>query len=187
MDLTPNYNLKKPLGTENYDVATQNQNMDAIDAAIKAAADAAAAAETPIGAQAKADAAGGAAVIAAGLYTDQEVATLDTAKINHSLATAISDFLVASGPGEFVKKTLAEVKTILGLGTAAYTASSAYATAAEGILATNALPKGGGTMTGVLTAQVNTSYTTTQVRNIKLGTTDPAALANGEVYIKYIP
>lgn len=57
-------------------------------------------------------------------------------KITHSLATAVSDFLVSSGAGVFVKKTLAEVKTILGLGTAAYTASTAYATAAQGTLAT---------------------------------------------------
>jgi hypothetical protein len=33
--------------------------------------------------------------------------------IKHSLATAVSDFLVASGAGVFVKKTLAEVKTLL--------------------------------------------------------------------------
>lgn len=33
--------------------------------------------------------------------------------IAHSLATAINDFLVASGTGVFVKKTLAEVKVIL--------------------------------------------------------------------------
>ncbi len=33
--------------------------------------------------------------------------------ILHSLATAVSDFLVASGAGVFVKKTLAEVKTLL--------------------------------------------------------------------------
>jgi len=33
--------------------------------------------------------------------------------IKHSLATAINDFLVASGVGVFVKKTLAEVKAIL--------------------------------------------------------------------------
>ena len=46
------------------------------------------------------------------------------ARILHSLATAANDFLVASGSGIFVKKTLAEVKTILGLGTAAYTASA---------------------------------------------------------------
>jgi hypothetical protein len=37
--------------------------------------------------------------------------------ILHSLATAASDFLVASGSGAFIKKTLAEVKTILGLAT----------------------------------------------------------------------
>lgn len=38
------------------------------------------------------------------------------------LATAANDFLVASGAGVFVKKTLAEVKVILGLGSwTAYT------------------------------------------------------------------
>jgi len=45
-----------------------------------------------------------------------------------SLATAQNDFLVGSGAGAFVKKTLAEVKTILGLGSAAYTPATAYVT-----------------------------------------------------------
>lgn len=53
--------------------------------------------------------------------------------IKHSLATAVNDFLVASGVGVFIKKTLAEVKTILGLGSAAYTESSTYAPAAKGV------------------------------------------------------
>jgi hypothetical protein len=75
-------------------------------------------------------------------------AQLKTDKIDHSLATAANDVLVASGIGAFVKKTLAEFKTILGLGTAAYTASTAYATSAQGTLASNALPKAGGTMSG---------------------------------------
>lgn len=35
--------------------------------------------------------------------------------IRHGLAEAASDFLVASGLGVFIKKTLAQVKTILGL------------------------------------------------------------------------
>ena len=48
--------------------------------------------------------------------------------VEHALATAASDFIVASGSGVFVKKTLAETKTTLGLGTAAYTASTAYVT-----------------------------------------------------------
>lgn len=40
---------------------------------------------------------------------------------------------------------------IHGLGSAAYTESSAYATAAQGTLATNAMPKSGGTFTGLVT------------------------------------
>lgn len=48
------------------------------------------------------------------------------ARILHSLSTAENDVLVGSGSNSFVKKTLAEFKTILGLGTAAYTASTAY-------------------------------------------------------------
>jgi hypothetical protein len=40
-----------------------------------------------------------------------------TENILHSLATASNDFLVSSGASAFVKKTLAEVKTILGLAT----------------------------------------------------------------------
>ena len=33
-NFTPNYNLKKPLGSENYNVADQNGNMDIIDTAL---------------------------------------------------------------------------------------------------------------------------------------------------------
>lgn len=60
-------------------------------------------------------------------------------KISHSLATAVNDFLVASGPGQFVKKTLAEVKAILGLGSAAFQDTSAFATAVQGAKADTAL------------------------------------------------
>ena len=42
-------------------------------------------------------------------------APLDARYINHSLATAANDFIVASGSGTFVKKTLAETRTILSL------------------------------------------------------------------------
>jgi hypothetical protein len=53
--------------------------------------------------------------------------------ISHTLATAVNDFLVASGVGVFVAKTLAQVKVIFGLGTAAYTAATDYAVAAKGV------------------------------------------------------
>ena len=45
----------------------------------------------------------------------------------------------------------AAARSTLGLGTAATTAASAYATAAQGTTANNALPKAGGAMTGAIT------------------------------------
>lgn len=51
-------------------------------------------------------------------------------------------FTVTPSSGE------AQSVKIHGLGSAAYTASSAYATAAQGTLANNAMPKAGGTFTG---------------------------------------
>ena len=45
----------------------------------------------------------------------------------------------------------AAARTTLGLGTAATTAASAYATAAQGTTADAALPRAGGAMTGAIT------------------------------------
>lgn len=52
--------------------------------------------------------------------------------------------------------------SVKGLGSAAYTASTAYATAAQGTLATNAMPKSGGTFTGAVNMGSNT-FTTRKV------------------------
>lgn len=58
----------------------------------------------------------------------------NTSSVAHSLATAVNDFIVASGVGVFVKKTLAEVKVILGLGGAAYLSVGTTAgTVADGL------------------------------------------------------
>jgi hypothetical protein len=43
----------------------------------------------------------------------------------------------------------------------------------------------GGTMTGALIADNNTDYTTAQVRNITLSTSDASGGAEGDVWIKY--
>lgn len=53
--------------------------------------------------------------------------------------------------------------------------------------ANNALPKSGGTLTGVVTAQSNTNYTTKQIRNVILSTSEPTSSdgANGDIWIKY--
>lgn len=48
--------------------------------------------------------------------------------------------------------------SVKGLGSAAYTASTAYATAAQGTLATNAMPKAGGTFTGDVTHNTGTYF-----------------------------
>ena len=107
--------------------------------------------------------------------------------IPKSLATAANQFLVSSGASNWVIKTIAQVKELLGLKSAAYTESSSYATAAQGTKADNALPKSGGTMTGILTAKSNTSYTVRQVRNIILSNADAdvGAMQNGDIWIKY--
>lgn len=49
------------------------------------------------------------------------------------------------------------------------------------------MPIAGGTFTGVAKAQVNTSYTTGQVRNIILSPydADVNVMQNGEIWIKY--
>ena len=60
MEVTPNYELKKPGDDDFYDVKDFNDNADIIDQALKAHDDALATKETPAGAQAKAEAAAGA-------------------------------------------------------------------------------------------------------------------------------
>lgn len=60
-----------------------------------------------------------------------------------------------------LKLTVGETTTdniaVKGLGTAAYTASSAYATAAQGTKADNAMPKAGGAFTGAVTVLAPTA------------------------------
>jgi len=57
----------------------------------------------------------------------------------------------------------------------------------DGKHATDFLPITGGTLTGITKAQSNTSYTTAQIRNIILSTSDANAsqMQNGEIWIKY--
>lgn len=57
-----------------------------------------------------------------------DLATEMAKRVPHSLATATNDVLVgATGGGSWVKKSLAELKTILGLGSAAYVDTGAAA------------------------------------------------------------
>lgn len=112
---TTNYNLEKPLGTENYDVEVQNRNMDAIDAELAKKEDAAnkgqpdgyasldslgkvpvaqvpspaeMGAETPLGAQNKANQ----AEANANEYTDQQVASINLTADNVTIADTSNNF-----------------------------------------------------------------------------------------------
>lgn len=52
-------------------------------------------------------------------------------------------------------------------------------------LKTDKMNVSGGTMTGALVAQNNTNYTTKQVRNVFISTSDPSGGESGDIWIKY--
>jgi len=84
-------------------------------------------------------------VQAAGALMDSEVTSLSGIKtLTVPDNTTVSTF----GASLVDDADAAAARTTLGLGTAATTASTAYATAAQGTTADAALPKAGGTMTG---------------------------------------
>ena len=91
-----------------------------------------------------------------------------TQYVRHNLTTAQNDVLVGNSVvGTWVKKTIEEFKTILGLGTAAYTASTAYAPSAKGVTNGNshdhsegdggAIPESGLSIADVTTGNVTTT------------------------------
>jgi len=74
---------------------------------------------------------------------------------------------------------------------APYTHKSRHATGQADALAPSdigALPIAGGTMTGALVAQTNTNYTTKQMRNVIMSTSDAVlgSMADGDIWIKYV-
>ena len=85
-------------------------------------------------------------VTAAGALMDSEV-DADIKTLVLPASTTISTF----GASLVDDADAATARTTLGLGTAATTAASAYATAAQGTTADAALPKAGGAMTGAIT------------------------------------
>lgn len=94
-----------------------------------------------------------------GVKTFKELtyATMTPAEINTLITDgAVQSVSLATGTNNGTVKLTVDGKTtdniaVKGLGSAAYTASNAYATAAQGTKADNAMPKAGGTFTGAVT------------------------------------
>lgn len=105
----------------------------------------------------------------------------------HTMAYVAPTF-VNGGPPALSAEVLNELAQAVE---ANETTAGAAQTAAEAAQATAsaALPKSGGTLTGTVTANNNTDYTTPQVRNILASTVDLEAgvseLANGTIYFVY--
>lgn len=195
---TINLNLPYPLGNETADPAKDIENLaKALDSTV----------ETTTGAQAKANA----AQANAEGYTDIKLAALiaaapgalDTLKEladalgdDPNFATTITNLISAKADATTVNEHLAESATETQVG------HVQLATAVETTTGTNNTkavhPAGlkveldkkanlsGGTMTGVLTAQNNTFYTTKQVRNVTLSTSAPSGGGNGDVWFVYV-
>ena len=92
---------------------------------------------------------------------------------------------IAIGAGSIALSASSILFNGSALGTAAFYASTAFASASH--THTNYVEKAGDTMTGQLVAQNNVAYTTAQVRNIILSPSEPTSTdgANGDIWIVY--
>lgn len=110
------------------------------------------------------------------------------------------NFATIDGDGWVYYRTPTEVRTDIGAAAASHNHSAANitsgtlpithggtgsTTAATALTNLGAVPKSGGTMTGPLVAQTNTSYTTAQMRNVIISTADPSGGNNGDIWLKY--
>lgn len=124
---------------------------------------------------------------------------LQSTATNH-LTNAATKIAVQDGSGWVYHRTTEEIKSDIGLSNVdnvkQYSASNpppypvTSVNAKTGKVALTAsdvggLPVTGGTMSGVLSAQSNTSYTTAQVRNIIISTELPSGGQSGEIWIRY--
>tara|TARA_B110000908_G_scaffold169573_1_gene226993 strand:- start:79 stop:1605 length:1527 start_codon:yes stop_codon:yes gene_type:complete len=91
-----------------------------------------------------------------------------------ALSNANSNFIVGNGTA-WVAESGATARTSLGLGTAATTASTDYATSTQGTTADAALPKAGGALTGAVTTSSTFDGRDVSVDGTKLDTIETNA------------
>ena len=159
--LTTNYQLKKPAASDSVSIADINNNMDIIDTQIKANADLISNMVPKAGGTMTGNLTVGSASIGTNGYI-QATWIRTTASIH--LGSTPADYPVLSG-GWIYSRTAAEMKSDLGIDAK--------------------LNQSGGTMTGALVAQTNTNYSTAQLRNVIISTSDPSGGSSGDIWIKY--
>lgn len=199
---TTNYNFKKPLYSENADIAVVNDNMDAIDAALSPTINAG---------NAPGAATGGKIAVVLGWLANRIKAITglsswqDTPTVTlKQCGDHISDGTHASATQTVSGFMSAADKAKLDGATSSYTASKlmirdsngrarvanpsdSYDIVNKSYVDTNFARKNSDTtMSAKLIAQSNTNYTTRQVRNIVFWTegTTPPSTSNGDVVIK---
>jgi hypothetical protein len=201
--MTANYNLKKPLYTENADVADLNENFDALDAALTPSV-------SQTSAPTSSSVSGKLAVVLGWLanrikavtgranwYEAPGVTLADCQNhINdgvHTAATASkAGIMSAADKSKLDAATAASTANALMLRDASGRAQTASPSAANDIVnktyadSTYVRMAAASTMTAQLTAQSNANYTTRQVRNVVFWTSgaSPPTTQNGDIVIK---
>jgi phage-related tail fiber protein len=171
-EYTQNYNLKKPEQDDFYNVEDFNDNADIIDEKLKEIEDGIENIDVPV---TSVNEKTGDIVL-----TAEDVGAETPAGAQSKVDTHANINASTSKKGH-VQLTDSVSSTSTTTAATPNSVKQAYDKANA------ALPKTGGTMTGILTAQSNTSYTVRQVRNIILSTADADvnAMQNGDIWIKY--
>ena len=115
-------------------------------------------------------------------YTADYFATATgLASVNSTVSAMQNDVTTAKADITTMKSDITTMKSDIT------TAKTDITTAKTDIsnLKTHKMDISGGTMTGALVAQNNANYTTKQVRNIFISTSDPSGGSNGDIWIKY--
>ena len=110
------------------------------------------------------------------ILQDEQVQVVIT---QQGLVTQDMCLLIAKGEAQAVANKLAAHNS----GNDAH--SALFASKAEAVHTHNASAITGGTMSGMVMAQDNVNYTTAQLRNIILSSSEPSGGVNGQVWIKY--
>lgn len=124
--------------------------------------------------------------------TDGNIAVFDgaTGKVIADSGANIDEFVLAVSPGTQSTATPLNADTLQGYSASHFAIATDLDTLESTVSTLSSTVSGkvnrsGDTMTGVLTAQNNTSYTTKQVRNITLSTSAPSGGSNGDIWIVY--